>query len=222
MRKLADDLYLLNGFPPFAINVYLMGGVLVDAGTRFAARRILRQLRGHEVSAHALTHAHPDHQGASRTVCEQLCVPLWCGAADAPAAEDPGVMFARMPDHWINRLIGQRLAGPGQPIARELRSGDEVGGFTVIETPGHSAGHVSFWRDRDRVLVLGDVLAHVSFGMGLHLLREPPSFFSADPAQNRRSARAVAALEPELIAFGHGMPLTVVRRFQEFVERLPD
>ena len=40
MRQLADDLYLLRGFPPHAINVYLMGGVLVDAGTRFAARRL--------------------------------------------------------------------------------------------------------------------------------------------------------------------------------------
>ncbi len=46
MRKLADDLYLLRGFPPFAINVYLMGGVLVDAGTRYATRRILSQLKG--------------------------------------------------------------------------------------------------------------------------------------------------------------------------------
>jgi hypothetical protein len=38
-------LYLLNGLPPFAINVYLMGDVIVDAGTRHAARRIIRQVR---------------------------------------------------------------------------------------------------------------------------------------------------------------------------------
>jgi glyoxylase-like metal-dependent hydrolase (beta-lactamase superfamily II) len=222
MRKMADDLYLLRGFPPFAINVYLMGDVLVDAGTRFAVGRILRQLKGRTVRAHALTHAHPDHQGASHAVCEALGLPLWCGAADAPAAEDPQLIQARMPAHWISRNIARHLTGPGHPVARLLRAGDEVGGFTVLETPGHSAGHISFWRERDRALVLGDVLAHMSFSTGLPWLREPPDFFSTDPAQNRRSARAVAALEPALIAFGHGMPLRDTNRFLRFIAGLPD
>ena len=43
----ADGLYQLRGFPPDAINVYLMGDVIVDAGTRHAGRRILRQVAGH-------------------------------------------------------------------------------------------------------------------------------------------------------------------------------
>jgi hydroxyacylglutathione hydrolase len=46
MRRLIDGLYLLHGLPPYAFNVYLMGDVIVDAGTRHAARRILRQVRG--------------------------------------------------------------------------------------------------------------------------------------------------------------------------------
>ena len=61
MKKLADDVHILHGFPPNAINVYLIGDVLIDAATRRAGRRILRQLSGRTVSAHALTHAHPDH-----------------------------------------------------------------------------------------------------------------------------------------------------------------
>jgi hydroxyacylglutathione hydrolase len=222
MRKLADDLYLLRGFPPYAINIYLMGGVLVDAGSRFASRRILRQLKGRTVSAHALTHAHPDHQGASHAVCVAMNLPLWCGAIDAPAVEDPRLIQDRMPPHWINRTLGRYLAGPGHPVARPLQSGDEVGGFTVIETPGHSPGHISFWRARDRVLVLGDVLAHMSFATGLPWLREPPDFFSTDPVQNRRSARAIATLEPALVAFGHGAPLRDTKRFLKFIAGLRD
>jgi hydroxyacylglutathione hydrolase len=34
MRRLADDLYILRGFPPYAINAYVMGDVFVDAGAR--------------------------------------------------------------------------------------------------------------------------------------------------------------------------------------------
>src|SRR4051794_19539842 len=160
MRRLVDGLYLLHGLPPFAINVYLMGDVIVDAGTRHAGRRILRQVRGHRVSALALTHAHPDHQGSCHEVCEATRIPLWCGAADAEVVEDPGLMLQRLPRSWLTRAIGPLMIGPGHPVARRLREGDEVGGFTVLETPGHCAGHVSYWRAADRVLVLGDVLAN--------------------------------------------------------------
>lgn len=222
MKRLADGLYLLPGLPPFAINVYLMGGVIVDAGTRLAARRILRQVRGHRVSALTLTHAHPDHQGSCHAVCEALGVPLWCGAADAEAVEDPALMIRRLPSNWLTRSIGPLMAGPAHPIARRLREGDEVGGFTALETPGHCAGHVSYWRAADRVLVLGDVLANHSplagfRGLGLG---EPPTCFSPDPAENRRSARRMAALEPALVCFGHGPPLYGTSRLVEFVERL--
>ncbi|MDG3003106.1 MBL fold metallo-hydrolase [Paludisphaera mucosa] len=222
MIRLADDLELLRGFPPYAFNVYLMGGVVVDAGTRFAMRRILRQLRGRRVEAHALTHAHPDHQGASHAICETLGVPLWCGEADADAAETEGLVMSRMPPHWLTRAVGPHWTGPSHPVARRLREGDVVGGFTVLETPGHTAGHVSFWRESDRVLLLGDVVANLNIYLGIPTLREPERIFSLDPAANRRSARRMAALEPRLIAFGHGPPLRDPGRFADFTGRLPD
>jgi hypothetical protein len=43
-------------------------------------------------------------------------------------------------------------------VSRTLREGDPVGGFEVLEVPGHSPGALAFWRERDRVLVCGDVL----------------------------------------------------------------
>ena len=79
MKQLADGVWQLSGFPPNAINVYLLEDVLVDASTKYATRRIVRQLEGHKLSSHALTHAHPDHQGASHAVCERYGVPFWVG-----------------------------------------------------------------------------------------------------------------------------------------------
>jgi hydroxyacylglutathione hydrolase len=222
MKKLADDVYHLRGFPPNAINCYLIGGILIDARTRYAAGSILRQLKGHAVHAHALTHAHPDHQGASHVVCEARGLPLWCGEADADAVENPRLIGERMSRHWLNSMIGRNWTGPAHPVARRLREGDEVGGFAVLEVPGHSAGHVAFWRERDRVLVLGDVLSHMSYVTGLPQLHEPPRIFTPDPALNRRSARRLAALEPALIGFGHGPPLRDTERFVSFVNALPD
>src|SRR3954453_18243562 len=61
MTELAPGVHLLTGFPKYGINWYLVGDVLIDAGGKPDKRRILKQLRGRSVSAHALTHAHPDH-----------------------------------------------------------------------------------------------------------------------------------------------------------------
>ena len=219
MQRLAEDLELLDGFPPFSINIYVMGGVLVDSGTRFAVRRIVRQLRGRSLTAHALTHAHPDHQGASHAICELLGLPLWCGAADALAMETAGEIMARMPLHWLSATVGPHWVGPPHPVSRKLREGDEVGGFRVLETPGHTAGHLSFWREQDRVLVLGDVLANMHIWTGLPKLREPQRIFSLDPALNRQSAWRLAELQPRLTCFGHGPPLRDPRRLLKFVSR---
>jgi glyoxylase-like metal-dependent hydrolase (beta-lactamase superfamily II) len=220
VKQLANGLYQLSGFPPNGINVYLMGDVIVDAATRFASRRILRQVRGHDVAAHALTHAHPDHQGASRAICETLGVPLWVGEADVAAMED-GDIGARQPDHWLNRIVERAWSGPPRKVDRALHEGDEVAGFTVLEVPGHSAGHVAYWRESDRALILGDVLNGMNLLTALSGLHEPPRIFTPDPARNRESARRLAALEPALVCFGHGPPLRDTAKFVAFVRALP-
>ena len=221
MIRLADDLYLLTSLPPFGFNVYLMGGVLVDAGTRFARRRIMSKLRGHKPTAHALTHVHPDHQGSSHAICEALGIPLWCGEGDAEAMETPGLMMKRMPRHWLSAAVGPRWLGPCHPVARRLKEGDEAGGFRVIETPGHTVGHIAFWRESDRVLVAGDVLCNMHIWTGLPRLREPERIFTLDHAQNRRSALRLAQLEPRIACFGHGPPLRNPRKLLDFVARFP-
>jgi hydroxyacylglutathione hydrolase len=218
VKQLAEGLYQLRGFPPNAINVYLMGDVLVDAGTRHSGRRILRQLSGHRVTAHALTHAHPDHQGASKEVCEKLGIPLWCGERDVQAMETGD--FGQV-DHWVNRMLTRAWAGPPRNVDRALREGDEVAGFAVLDVPGHSAGHVAFWRESDRALVLGDVLNNLNVLTGIAGLHEPQKIFTADPARNRESARRLAELEPALACFGHGPPLRNPRKISEFASRLP-
>ena len=221
MRRLADGVWMLSGFPPNAINVYLLGDVLVDAATRYAGKRILRQVDGHTVTAHALTHAHPDHQGASREVCQRLGVPFWVGEQDADAAESPVLIGERQPKNAVSTLVGKVWTGPGHQVDRRLREGDEVAGFKVLDTPGHSLGHVAFWRESDRVLVLGDVLNGMNLLTSIPGLREPPGVFTPDPARNRESIRKIAALEPALVCFGHGPPLRDPRKLASFTASLP-
>jgi glyoxylase-like metal-dependent hydrolase (beta-lactamase superfamily II) len=106
-------------------------------------------------------------------------------------------------------------------VDRRLREGDTVAGFTVLDVPGHSAGHIAFWRESDRVLVLGDVLNNMNVVTGRRGLYEPKWFFTPDPERNRESIRRLAALGPELACFGHGAPLRDPAALAEFAAGLP-
>ena len=222
MKQLADGVWQLSGFPPNGINVFVLEDVLVDAASRHATRRIMRQISDRTITAHALTHAHPDHQGASHAVCERLGIPFWVGADDADAAENPALIGERQPDSFMAQFFHRVFTGPGHPVDRKLAEGDEVAGFAVLEVPGHSAGHVAYWRESDGVLVLGDVLNNMDVMTGLPGLRLPKPFLTPDPDRNRISAKRLGALEPKLVLFGHGAPLRDTKKFVDFLDALPD
>ncbi|MEO8092964.1 MAG: MBL fold metallo-hydrolase [bacterium] len=223
MKELAPDVWHINTFPfPNGVNAFLAGDVLIDAGTKRSGKAIFKALDGHEVNAHALTHAHPDHQGASHEVCTTLGIPYWVPEGDVAPAEDPSLIGQRQPDHFMAQFFARVFTGPGHKVDRVLVEGDEVGGFKVISTPGHSAGHVVYWRESDGVLIIGDVLNSMDVITGIPGLRLPKDFLTPDPGQNRRSAKKLAALEPKLVLFGHGGPLRDTRKFVDFLDALPD
>jgi glyoxylase-like metal-dependent hydrolase (beta-lactamase superfamily II) len=222
MKLVAENVYQLPGFPPNAINCYLVGDVLVDSATRSHARFILRKLKGHSVNAHALTHAHGDHQGSSAAICAALGIPYWVGAGDVGAAES-GRVYEDMPHplHPMPRLYSHIFPGPGRSVDRVLTEGDAVGDFTVLETPGHSAGHISLWRESDRTLICGDVITTMDVNTMLPGLHEPMPYFTPDPATNRASIRRIAELEPAIVCVGHGKPLRDPAKLKTFAASLP-
>ena len=218
LHELAPGLALARGGPGRTLNIYLLGDVVLDSGVRWSRRRLARQLAGRQLRAHALTHAHFDHAGSSAWLCHTLDLPLWCGAGDAAA-----IASGRVDSHgspWVNRL--QRALAPvaAHPVSRTLEEGDLVGGFEVLEVPGHSPGAVAFWREGDRVLVCGDVVAN----FGVHPTRPrlvlAPAVLSSDYQQNRRSAARLAELRPRLACFGHGFALRDPGRFAAAVDQL--
>ncbi len=215
MYEVAPNVYLLKGMPDYLVNVYLIGDVLIDAGTKMAQRGLLRQLKGKRLSAHALTHVHPDHQGASKAICDGFNIPLLCGEADAPAMES-GDMRGQIPRSVVTQAQDIFWTGPAYPVQRVLREGDMIAGFTVMETPGHSPGHIAYWRESDRTLILGDVATNIDFLTLKTRLGEPPALFTQDIAQNQASLNKLAALHPRTVLFGHGKPLLDGAQFVDF------
>ena len=201
MIEEAPGVWRLPLVPRDGVNAYLLGDVLVDAGMPQTAGKLVAALRGRSPSAHALTHAHVDHAGGSKRVADELGLQVWASSRDAQdvakGTPTPGPgRFAQM---------SARFSGwPAVPVARSLEEGDEVAGFRVVDAPGHTPGHIAFFRESDRVLVGGDAFT----AMGMLTTRRgvfaPPAPVNFDDAQVRRTMRKLADLEPSLALFGHG------------------
>lgn len=220
MRFMAAGVWRLKEVPAPTINVYLAEDVLIDAGRRWDRRRIFAELEGVEISMVALTHVHPDHQGVAKDVCEARGVPLACHADDVDAMEGRRPVQEAATSNPVNRVIRALWEGPPHEVGRVLREGDEVAGFRVVHAPGHARGEVVYFRERDRVAICGDVIRNMSYATGRPGIREPPDAFTYDPAENRRSIRKLAALEPSLILPGHGPAIADPEAFQAFAAGL--
>ena len=227
MKRIADDLYLLRGFPPAAFNVYAIRSgdrwVLVDTATRYAGRRVLRQLPG-ELEAIFITHAHRDHAGSMHAVAKQTGAPVWGSEEDSDALEGkvPAPTNEAHRDALVNRLFAG-LWKEHHPVARRLAEGDTVAGFEVVPFPGHTPGQIGLWRETDRTVICADTMRSINLFTGLPQLGEMPEAFTTDVSESRRSIRKLAALEARTICFGHGRPLTkdAAAKINAFAAGLP-
>jgi hydroxyacylglutathione hydrolase len=217
VREVANGVWQLTTRLPNAINAYLVDDVLIDAGGRRMAGRMLEQLRGRKLSLVALTHVHPDHQGGAHAICEALAIPLACPAGEVDRMEGRETMPATS---WYLRLSDRLFSGRSHTVGRPLREGDEVAGFTVYETPGHSRGHVIYFREADGVAIIGDVIDGMNILTGIPGLNRPPDFVNEQPELVDRAIQKVAELRPRVTCFGHGPVLRDPEKLQRFAARL--
>jgi glyoxylase-like metal-dependent hydrolase (beta-lactamase superfamily II) len=83
-------------------------------------------------------------------------------------------------------------------------------GWAWLHTPGHSPGHVSFWRSDDRMLIAGDAFVTTRQESVYHALTQetelhgPPMYYTPDWAGAQASVESLAALNPATVVTGHG------------------
>jgi glyoxylase-like metal-dependent hydrolase (beta-lactamase superfamily II) len=186
------------------------GLTLVDAGTAGSRRRILGAIKQlgyapEQLRRILITHADGDHVGAVAALVALSGARVYASAveADAMAAGRPSREL-RLPGLW--RVL-HRLAQPllrVQPFgdAEIIREGDvlpALGGLHVIETPGHTPGHLSFFAPAAGVLFAGDSIAYRNGRM-----RKAFTLTVWNEALAWESLRKQAALRPAIVCLGHG------------------
>lgn len=199
-QLLAPDVVQVPVAPFGFANAYVLGEVLVDAGFPWSRRTLAPLVRSGRVREHALTHAHADHLGATPWLAD-AGVPVAVSARDADALATGEVLTHR--SVLVRTVMRPMHPRPVEP-ARRLVEGYVVGGFEVLEVPGHTPGPLAFWRASDRVLVTGDAAWNV---LPRRQASPVPAGFGAEHDAARRSFQRLLALEPQVVAFGHGQPL---------------
>ena len=210
------------------VNVMLAGDstdipVLIDAGLPGTAPVIRsawssRFGTGSRPGAILLTHGHVDHVGALQSLLTEWDVPVYAHPDEMPYLD--GTAAYPPPDTHVGGGLMSRLAAlfPRQPIdiRRWLQSLPADGsvplmpGWRWLHTPGHSAGHVSFWREQDRTLIAGDAFVTTAqesvYAVATQKpeLHGPPMYFTPDWNAAAQSVRSLALLQPDLAVTGHG------------------
>jgi glyoxylase-like metal-dependent hydrolase (beta-lactamase superfamily II) len=229
VNSIAGD---VAGLQIVMVNVFFLGShggpwVLVDAGLQRCADRIRRAAEsrfGPESRPEAilLTHGHFDHVGALKELADEWDVPIYAHRLEMPYLN--GRSQYPPPDPLVGRGSMALLSPlyPRGPIdvssrLRELPPDGtvpHVEGWRWIHTPGHTAGHVSFFRDEDRVLVAGDAFVTTKqeslYAVATQRpeLNGPPAYYTSDWDAARESVRRLAELRPRVMACGHGLPMS--------------
>ncbi|MFS0635893.1 MBL fold metallo-hydrolase [Mesobacillus foraminis] len=149
---------------PLQTNCYILSNrnnscLIIDPGEE--AEKVFRYLNQKKLKPAAilLTHAHFDHIGAVEPIRAKYSVPVYLHTQEKKWLTDPV-------------LNGSRLFGMGEVKAEPadyLLSGNQdlsIGEFTftVLETPGHSPGSISFYFQEAGLVASGDALFQGSIG----------------------------------------------------------
>lgn len=231
IQQVAPDVVLVQ-LPIVNLAIYGLpnagdrGWVLIDAGLPGFLSRVQdaaaeRFGAGARPAAIIQTHGHFDHIGLLQELAETWDVPVYCHALERPYLD--GSAGYPPPDATVGGGT-MTLTAPLFPrgpidVGARLQTLPEDGsiphmpGWRWLHTPGHAVGHVSLWRERDRLLLSADAVITVAQESayaaltGQTEMHGPPAYFTQDWPSARASVEMLAALEPETLAPFHGVAM---------------
>jgi glyoxylase-like metal-dependent hydrolase (beta-lactamase superfamily II) len=200
--------------------------VLIDAGMPKSSEKIIEAAKerfgeNSRPKAIILTHGHFDHVGAVIELSEYWDVPVYAHKLELPylngmedyQAPDPSVdggMVAKMSPVFPKKGIDITARLHELPADGSV---PYMPDFEWIHTPGHTKGHVSLYRNKDKALIAGDAFVTVKQDSLYNVMTQekniygPPRYFTPDWEAAKASVEKLASVSPEAAITGHGQPM---------------
>ena len=226
----------IERIPVVFVNAYMVdvdagdrsnGWVLIDSGLPGIGAAMIQRAAEARYGANVapygivLTHGHFDHAGSALALARHWNVPVFAHTLELP------YVTGQSPYPPADPTVGGALAmmsrtfpsGPidlGSHVMQITTDEDQISilpGWRVVHTPGHTPGHISLFRDSDGALIAGDALATMdqqSWVKTVTMPQElscPPTPLTTDWFAAMDSVQRLAALNPMMVAAGHGIPI---------------
>jgi hydroxyacylglutathione hydrolase len=130
--------------------------VVIDPGG--VSDSLIRDISERNLIAILLTHGHFDHIGGAIKIAELTGAPIMIPDKDAPLLSDPESNGSSLFGTKLEPIKPDRLLLPGDSVLFGECS------LKVLNTPGHTAGGISFITNDSSAIFAGDVLFRLSVG----------------------------------------------------------
>lgn len=162
---------------------------------------------GENLSAVLITHSDADHCGGAAYIRENTGALIFASEIESLAMRK-GQMSRKLSPKWYEKPYYYASSTLFSVAAMHtdsiLRAGKPVQyfpGLSVLHSPGHTPGHLSFFYDSERILFAGDSIRKDSHG-------NPSPSIGANTWSRSRAARSFSELlelNPSIIACGHAI-----------------
>lgn len=218
--KITDNVYIVPGV---IANPYIIvdtdGLTIIDAGLPRTDKKILAYITSLGKSASdikriILTHSDLDHVGGLSALQKATGARTYASKIEADAIAR-GKASREIKGGSIMRKVLFAVIGPffkATPFQVDeiLTEGQVVNGLRVLETPGHTPGHISLFSESTGVLFCGDSMVSEN---GLQDSRPAVTW---DQAKAKESVAKQAQLGARIVCSGHGpVVMDAVGKFPE-------